>query len=79
MTQKVLKVGDSAAVTISKESLKNLGWKVGSRVNVTVDPLKQIVKIVPEKRQNADEDKIAKLTMRFIERYRSDLLALAKQ
>jgi len=77
MTQKVLKVGDSAAVTISKESLKNLGWKVGSHVTVTVDPHKQTVKIVPATRQKPEGDRIAKLTMRFIDRYRSDLLALA--
>ena len=79
MTQKVLKVGDSAAVTISKEALKNLGWKVGSQVTVTVDSQKQTVKIVPAKVQRAGDDRIATLTMRFIDRYRSDLLALANK
>lgn len=79
MTQKVLQVGSSAGITISKEALKELGWKVGSQVTVQVDAQKKVVKIVPAQRSVAEDDKIAKLTMRFIDRYRADLLALAKR
>ena len=37
MIQKVLKVGSSAAVTIPKGSLKELGLAIGDQVNVIVD------------------------------------------
>ena len=56
MIQKVLKVGSSAAVTIPKKSLKELG----------------------SAKRTAKNDKITLWTLEFIERYRSDLEALAK-
>lgn len=79
MTQKVLQVGSSAGITISKETLKDLGLKVGSQVTVQVDAQKKFVKILPATQSSAEDDKIAKLTMRFIDRYRSDLQALANK
>ena len=47
MTQKVLKVGSSAAVTIPKKSLKELGLKIGDSVIVVVG--KKSVVIRPQK------------------------------
>ncbi len=79
MTQKVLQVGSSAGVTLSKQALKDLGWKVGSQVTVQVDTQKKVVKIHSAERSTAEDDKIAKLTMRFIDRYRSDLVALSNK
>lgn len=79
MTQKVLKVGTSAAVTIPKESLKTLGLKVGDRITVSVDEARRAITIAPTTRMSSEDAKIAKLTLRFINRYRSDLLALAKK
>ena len=49
MTQKVLKVGSSAAVVIPKQSLKELGWKIGDRVFVYVDLVQQKIVIVKKK------------------------------
>lgn len=37
MTQKVLKVGSSAAVTIPKRSLGELGLKIGDQVTVEIE------------------------------------------
>lgn len=79
MPQKVLHIGSSAGITISKEALKDLGWKVGSQVSVQVDAQKKVVKIHSAERSTAEDDKIAKLTMRFIDRYRTDLVALSNK
>jgi len=37
MTQKVIKVGDSAAIIIPKKSLKELGIRLGDEVSVEID------------------------------------------
>ena len=49
MTQKVLKVGDSAAVIIPKKSLKELGWKIGDKVFVYVDLVQRKIVITKKK------------------------------
>ncbi|MEK7193310.1 MAG: AbrB/MazE/SpoVT family DNA-binding domain-containing protein [Patescibacteria group bacterium] len=77
MTQKVLKVGTSAAVTIPKESLKELGLKIGDRVIVKVDRQKRVVSIRPITRVSDKE--LVGWTEKFIERYRPALEALAKK
>ncbi|OGZ66546.1 MAG: hypothetical protein A3C06_00900 [Candidatus Taylorbacteria bacterium RIFCSPHIGHO2_02_FULL_46_13] len=79
MIQKVLKVGSSAAVTIPKKSLEELDFKIGDRVSVSADyrsksfTVRKVVSLKKGKRT----DKIAQLTMNFINRYRKDLEALA--
>jgi len=78
MTQKVLKVGSSAAVTIPKKSLVDLGLKIGDHVRLKIT--KKSVTITPVKAQLSREDeKVLKLTLNFIGRYRKDLEALARQ
>ncbi len=79
MAQKILKVGSSAAVTIPKASLEELGLKVGDRVNVEVDKNKKIVSIQPITKLSAQDERVAKLTLRFIERYRKDLEELSRR
>jgi antitoxin component of MazEF toxin-antitoxin module len=78
MTQKVLKVGSSAAVTIPKRSLKELGIKIGDEVRVEVDRQKKEVRIGAYDVISREDERIAKLTVRFIKRYRKDLEALAR-
>ena len=81
MTQKVLKVGSSAAVTIPKAALKELGLKAGDSVRLDVDIVRRRVVIAPS--ANDIEAKInpelRAWTKKFIERYRPALEALAKQ
>lgn len=80
MTQKVLKVGDSAAVVIPKDILRESGLSVGDLVivhtkkrgGVSVDP-------VDKNKLSPEDEKVLKLALDFIERYRSDLEALAKK
>ena len=77
MTQKVLKVGTSAAITLPKRSLLELGIKIGDTVNVVVDQKTRrvVVSAVPS---GVDRDLI-EWTDKFIERYRPALLSLAKK
>ena len=79
MTQKVLKVGTSAAVTIPKKSLEELGLKAGDKVDVEVNKKERRVSIRPARKLSKTDEKIAKLTLNFIERYRRDLEALARK
>ena len=77
MTRKILKVGTSAADTIPKESLKELGLKIGDRVMVKVDRQKRMVSIRPIARELNKE--LIGWTEKFIERYRPAPEALAKK
>ena len=79
MIQKVLKVGSSAAVTIPKKTLEELGWKVGDQVVVEIDKRKRVVLIRPSIKLSRQDKKIAKLTFDFIHRYRHDLETLARK
>jgi len=79
MTQKVLKVGSSAAVTIPKKSLEELGLKIGDKVSVEIDKKSGSVSIIPKRIMSEEDEKIAKLTLDFVNRYRHDLESLAKK
>ena len=79
MTQKVLRVGKSAAVTIPKGSLEDLGLRIEDEVNVQVDKKKRSMVIRTEHKISVREKKIAELTQNFIDRYRKDLEELAKK
>ena len=79
MTQKVLRVGSSAAVTIPKKSLEELGLKPGDEVIVELDRKSKAVSIRPSQKMTKRQERIAELTLNFINRYRKDLEALAKK
>ena len=76
MTQKLLKVGSSAAVTIPKKSLKELGLKIGDEVRVDIDPKEKAVIIKSAHRINKE---LLDWTDRFVKQYRPALRALAKE
>ena len=77
MTQKVLKVGDSAAVIIPEKSLKELGLRPGDEVSVEVDKKQRKVLIEPLMKEI--DKGLLDWTRKFIERYRPALEALAKK
>lgn len=79
MTQKLLKVGSSAAVTIPKKSLKELGLKIGDDVQVDIDRSRKTVSIKPVSHLTKQDEKISRLTLAFINRYRKDLAALSRK
>lgn len=74
MTQKVLKVGSSAAVTIPARSLRELGLKIGDEVHVEVDRHAGSVRIAPAFKVSGE---LLDWTNAFIEKYRSALKELA--
>ncbi len=80
MTQKVLKVGTSVAVTIPSKLAEDLGFVVGAPIEVSVDRKTKTVSYRPQQtkvaKTSAREVHVAKLTFGFIERYRKDLDAL---
>lgn len=76
MTQKVLRVGSSAAVTIPKRFLGELGLKIGDQVRVIVDRKRRAVVVRPS---IAVDEELLTWTRRFIEKYRPALEALAKK
>ncbi len=76
MTQKVLKVGSSAAVTIPKKSLTELGLKPGDRVTVEID--KKNKAFIVKRAVRVDRELID-WTDKFIRTYRDALDALARQ
>lgn len=79
MTQKVIKVGDSAAVIIPKKSLKELGIRFGDEVRVEVNNKTKVVSFRPVAKVSKRQERIAELTLNFINRYRKDLEALANK
>ena len=79
MIQKLLKVGSSAAVTIPKKSLEDLGLKIGDEIRVNVDSNNRVVSIRPKETIRSGNDKIIRLTLSFINRYRKDLEKLANK
>lgn len=76
MTQKVLKVGSSAAVTIPKRVLQELALKTGDRVTVTFDKERKQLSVAPAVKIN---DELLEWTRSFIEQYRPALEELAKK
>lgn len=74
MTQKVLRVGSSAAVTIPKKSLAELGLKIGDTVRVAVDAKQKVFTIHAN---TAIDKELIDWTDRFITKYRPALEALA--
>ena len=70
MTQKLLQIGSSVGVTVPKQYLAEQGLKVGDEVEIMVKPARKV---------SQEDEKIAKLTLKFINRYRKDLEALARK
>jgi len=79
MTQKVLKVGTSAAVTISTQALKELGIAIGDEVNVSVDVKSRSFVVKPSRQKTVIDPELHDWTNKFIDQYRPALDALAKK
>lgn len=79
MSQKVIVVGNSLAVTISKDSARKMGIKAGTRVDMKIDSKRNIISFHSPKKLSKSEGKIARLTADFMERYDADLRDLANR
>ena len=76
MAQKVLKVGTSAAVTIPKSSMQELGLRIGDMVKVEVDKKSGTFLVTPAAKV---DKKLVDWTDSFVKKYRPALEALAKK
>lgn len=78
MTQKIIKIGSSLGITIPKNIAKKLGLRAGDGVELKTDERSRSLSYSPtENSQSDDRDKISKLTLNFINKYRKDLEELA--
>lgn len=68
-------MGSSAAVTIPKKALAELGIAIGDEVSVQVDLEKRVITTRPAA-SHGKEERITALTLDFVNRYRADLEAL---
>lgn len=81
MEQKIIKVGNSFAVTIPKSFMNQIKWKAGTKVFVDVDPEEKVFIVTAEK-----NGKKPALTPEFYEwlksfnaKYKDALIELAKK
>jgi putative addiction module antidote len=78
MVNKVLRVGDSAAVTIPKQVLKEMGMRIGDKIEVTYHSEANEIVLKPVKESHSlVSDRVARLTANFIDQYRDALRQLA--
>ena len=77
MTQKVLRVGTSAAVTIPKSILADLRLSVGDQVRVEVDNKRQTLLVTPA--DQVHDQELLDWTKKFTTHYQSALEALSKK
>jgi antitoxin component of MazEF toxin-antitoxin module len=79
--QKIIKVGTSAAVTIPKEFMHELNIKPGHKVDFKFIKTSGAFLYTPvqepsKKKAMTHKEKVASITLKFINRYRDDLNAL---
>lgn len=79
MSRKIIRAGNSYAVTIPSEILERLGVSVGSEVNVTWDEAHQGALITPTKPAVQIDPEFARMVDDIIEQYRPALESLAKR
>jgi putative addiction module antidote len=79
MSQKVIVIGNSLAVTIPKDSARELQIRAGDRVEIRVDSRRKIVSFRALEKALQSEQKIAKMTANFMRRYDKDLRELARK
>jgi len=81
MLQKIIKVGNSAAVTIPKSFLKQASFKVGDEVLVETDFQSETLMVRPKAAQEVTpvSKEFISWTKKFIKKYRPMLQELAKK
>lgn len=84
MLQKVLQVGNSAAVTIPAPMLKELGLMVGDQVQVRANKRPLKIEVIPTKKKILRKESgitpgFVKSVEEFIKEYKPVLMELAKR
>ena len=76
--QKILNIGTSLGVTIPMSFAKVRGIKAGDRVEVKINEKTGTVLLTPVSQLSNKDEKVALIAQSLIQRYREDLLELAK-
>ena len=79
MTQKIIKVGSSLGMTLSKQYVKDLGLNVGDQIEVQVNNDKKLLEVRPVRRTPAVDAELAAWTKKFVHRYQAALNELASK
>lgn len=79
MTQKVLQIGSSVGITISKDALRALKIKIGSEVVATWSDKLGVMVIKSAKNKTPINLELITWTEKFIDQYGDALRALAKK
>lgn len=82
MLQKVIRVGNSAAVTIPKAFLREINERVGSPVKVEAKPEKRQLVLSWSAKETKDkiiDQEVYRVAKKLLERYRPAFEALAKK
>lgn len=82
MLQKIIQVGNSAAVTIPKGFLREINGRIGSRVNVQTNIGKRQLILSwpkPKKKEKIIDEEVYRVAKRLLKRYRSVFEVLAKK
>ena len=72
MSNKIIKIGSSAAVTIPKKALKDLAIDIGDKVFLNVDTKNRRIMVEPVANFKIQQDVMEKLED-FIKKYKKDL------
>ena len=82
MLQKIIQVGNSAAVTIPRGFLREINGRIGSRVNVQADIAKRQLVLSwpkPKKKERIVDEEVYRVAKRLLKRYRPVFEILAKK
>ncbi|MBI2448323.1 hypothetical protein HYV44_02065 [Candidatus Microgenomates bacterium] len=77
MANKIIKIGSSAAITIPKKVLGNLGMVIGDKVYVNVDGKNRRVVVEPVANFKIEEER-ARYIEEFIKEHKKDLEKLSE-
>lgn len=76
MKQKIIKIGTSYGITLSKKQLEDMDMKLGEEVSVVYD---RAVKKITVEPKVAVSDELVDWTNKFIKKYKKDLDTLSNE
>ena len=77
MEQKVIQIGSSAGITISKGAMEELGIKIGDVVETDINTDEKVFSVHPKAAKSAVHPDVLAWTNKFIEKNRALLERLA--
>lgn len=77
MTQKIIKIGTSGGVILSKPILEKMGVKIGDQVDIDLERKENKIIITPLNKNINNDEKVAQIALNIINRYKKDFTNLA--